>query len=51
MPVSTQWICVENSAYAHLGAEHEASFETKVNVGGADCTKTESEPLLGCVEG
>ena len=34
-----------NSAYAHLGAEYEASFETEGDVGSADCTKTKSEPL------
>ena len=41
----------ENSAYAHLGAKHEASFETEADVGGADCTETESELLLGRVKG
>ena len=46
-----QYMRAENSAYAHLGAEREASFETEVDVGGADCMETESEPLLRVREG
>ena len=46
-----QYMRAENGAYAHLGAEREASFETEVDVGGADCMETESEPLLRVREG
>ena len=52
--VSMQCVRAENSAYAHLGTEHEASFETEVNVGGADCMESESEAQSRssqCVEG
>ena len=33
------------------GAERKASFETEVDVGGINCTETESELPLGWMEG
>ena len=37
----------ENSTYTHLGDEREASFETEVDVRGANCTETKSAAFLG----